>query len=821
MKKTISAISNGLNYLLSDKGFNAVPGLILRYLYDKLKINWKIVLYPFILVVLLIPIYIFSLNDLSIGIYNIHFYGLDYKDPNLIFGQPRAIRSDEYIVATPWAIAQYQAKFSDNNLLFGDGLNLTLSQAPVKNWTIIFKPHFWAFFVLPLEKAYSFYWWFRSFLLLLALYLCALFVTKGNVPASVLVSLAFFFSPFIQWWYSTMMIEMTSYGLLTIYGFIRIIRSKSLLYLLGWSSFCFYFGFAFCVLLYPPFQVSIGLFLLFIGGGYLWKVWPKLSLSRRKFIVSAILSIGCLWGIFFLLYYQSFRDIINITSNTIYPGSRRVVGGGLSPLLFFSGPYNIQLLNDVVTYPPFIANQSEGSSFFFISFLCLPFLCYHTFRSWKNRERNAIIPLAGILFLLLIICWIFIGIPPIIAKFILFDFIPAKRMLYVLGIINIFFITYSLYNFPPIRNDKIALGFAAIVYGGYLQLGYALKILPTPLIQNPWKIQLISAIMGVLIYFYLKQKRMLFLGSFFLFSFVSTYRVNPIYQGLSPIINSPLSSSIKDIVQKDKSRWVVYDSLAFENYPQANGAKALTGVYSYPDLSLWKYLDPENKYSQVYNRYAHVTFIEPKSSDINAVEFELLTADHFNVLINPCNPKMVDLNVNYFIFLKPVSYPCLTAIMKIPVSNQIYIYQRSSQEDLIYSSISIKPDQNFLENGIKDVKFQDGKLIIYSGPFDPNIQNFLDLSKVKPNVDLNIRLRYNSDTTGQLAIYYSFDNQQFSDKNLVTVIIDRNSEVDGKLVEIPVVPFGGSHLTGIRFDPPDNSIFSIIKIEIGERELKK
>ena len=51
---------------------------------------------------------------------------------------------------------------------------------------------------------------------------------------------------------------------------------------------------------------------------------------------------------------------------------------------------------------------------------------------------------------------------------------------------------------------------------------------------------------------------------------------------------------------------------------------------------------------QVYNRYAHI--VVSSTPDIEKSEFVLRYPDAFTLMINPCNPKLKDLDVSYYVF---------------------------------------------------------------------------------------------------------------------------------------------------------------------------
>jgi len=59
----------------------------------------EIWLFPAFIFFIYIFLVLFRIHSSSIGMYHKYFYG-EKKDPNLIFSQPRAIRSDEWLVWT-------------------------------------------------------------------------------------------------------------------------------------------------------------------------------------------------------------------------------------------------------------------------------------------------------------------------------------------------------------------------------------------------------------------------------------------------------------------------------------------------------------------------------------------------------------------------------------------------------------------------------------------------------------------------------------------------------------------------------------------------
>jgi hypothetical protein len=94
-----------------------------------------------------------------------------------LIGKDRQIRSDEWVVITPFAIGQvnHEPPFPVLNENIGpEGQNMLvvgMTGVPILHWSAIAKPATWGFFALDLPRALAWYWWFPLFSCLLALWL--------------------------------------------------------------------------------------------------------------------------------------------------------------------------------------------------------------------------------------------------------------------------------------------------------------------------------------------------------------------------------------------------------------------------------------------------------------------------------------------------------------------------------------------------------------------------------------------------------------------------------------------------------------------------
>ena len=158
--------------------------------------------------------------------------------------------------------------------------------------------------------------------------------------------------------------------------------------------------------------------------------------------------------------------------------------------------------------------------------------------------------------------------------------------------------------------------------------------------------------------------------------------INPVTSGLSSVLDNPLVKTAKEVYDKDPdARWVVFGYPGLANLLKANGIKVLNGVKFVPIMKDMEVLDPAGKYKYIYNRYAHIgmtMYIDLKDS----IEFRLVANkeqnDIYNILMDPCSPKLKQLGVKYFLFsYKPqdVEIRCMVPVDTV----RYYMYKRKDE----------------------------------------------------------------------------------------------------------------------------------------------
>ncbi len=582
--------------------------------------------FPLVVIVIFLILTALKINGSSVGAYHSIAYGSNVSDPDLLFGHPRSIRSDEYLTASPLTELQYKTDFPKFNKDLGSGRDVAiLPDAPTKDWTTFFRPQNWAFFVLPFEYAFAFRWWFGAVLLIISAYFFVLRALRGNKKFAVLLSTAFGLSPFLLWWYqSSLFIPMAYSFLIMIIGMriinqekisaVKSVKLTNILYFLALA----YLGASFVLFLYAPFLIPLFIVVAAFLLGYLLnerftkKSLPTaLALKRLGLMLAPLLIIAPII-VFFAIEN---KDMIHAIANSEYPGHRVVRSGNLpfSPSFPILGSFLEPLLQSGLRGGHYYTNQSEASNFILLlPFLIIPGVLLQILEYKKSKKINFVflsIQLVAILFLLRISVHFGDGF----YNLLLLDKVPHNRLLAGLGLAGFLQLVYMFKLIPELKIRTRSRNILAIVYGAVclvVLLLFALYVrsrYPIFLHEPYYALLLAAAFTSIIVS--LLAKRLLLSAYLLLgFTLISSLKILPIYQGLGFLYHSDVINRIQT-VSKPTDHWAVVDNFSFENLPLAAGRGLINGVQIYSDLNFWRQIDKNGKFENVYNRQAHALFV--------------------------------------------------------------------------------------------------------------------------------------------------------------------------------------------------------------------
>lgn len=583
---------------------------------------------------------IFKISGSSIGVFDTTITEKKEQKSSVLFGEARAIRSDEWVVATPYYFSQTYNSYSKiSKQMSYEGQNMIIGyNSPVNDITVLAKPLVWGYMLLGNEYGLSWYWCLKIIFIFLASFEVCYILTKKNKKLSILGAILVTWGPSTQWWFVPHMPDvilwaMTLFSLM--YHFLtnkRWIRNICMLLLP-------FITLEFVIALFPSFQIGLGYFIaaLLIALIYRDKIKPfenKKQIFRDIFVVVCSLS---LIGYFII----SNKDALSATMNTAYPGARISVGGDSSikdlftdlatPFLSFTSgksPYN---------------NQSEDSTYIHFGIFVLLLAPLLISKMKKERNRDWIVGLCFMIILGIDIFFMIFGFPNLLAKITLFSYINRMKMVY--GCICIFF---TIWGFNALEKYKSKIDFSYYLLSVFFYCILLFSFIDINLVNFlPKYIYYVEILVYLIILlslrFSFKNIGYTIIIALTLFSSIA---INPIITGIAAITNHPSADAISTIISKDKdSYWMSYGNIIYSSYLLALGAKTINAVNFYPDYGKWDIIDRERIYDDVYNRYAHIS-ATLSADNKNHIDYGA-TADLVQLQLT--FPTMKNLNIKYIV----------------------------------------------------------------------------------------------------------------------------------------------------------------------------
>lgn len=561
-----------------------------------------------------------------------------------IWGLPRVIRSDEWMVQSSFFISQTDQEEEVENSGYGlSTQNMIVAyNSPVRHISIIGKPFNWGGLFLSPSRALSWYWSFKIITFILLSFEFCLILTSKNKLLSLIGAFWITYTPAIQWWFMQHLGDVVWYSLLAmvaIYHFFhQDARWKKLIFAGLLSSSLI----GFVLVIYPAFQV---VFAYLILGYFLYYFVGSLRNQRIDRFDWLVMSATAVVTFIIVAYslWES-KEAILATLNTVYPGSRVSTGGEYK----FSD-WIILLLNPVLPFKlPTVSNQVElASSLNFLPFMIfsLPIVIK------KDKLSSNIIGLFFFAYSLLLYLYSVIGIPEWLSKLTLFSFVTGGRSWQAMAVIAVFAsIWFVSYIWREKHNNTNIQIFSALLV---TVLIWGMFVVNDSDYYNYVSRSQMLMILGLLTLGYilavLRLKKSFAIMAMFAI-FISGFTINPIVKGVSVIEERQLAKQIEVLTDKDQEAlWLVDNSMLY-NYPQMLGAKTLNGVRFYPDERLMSILDPKSEEEEDWNRYAHtrITLTDQKTSLSTQVSPDVL-----NVSLNV--EQLSQLKVSYVLTNRDLS----------------------------------------------------------------------------------------------------------------------------------------------------------------------
>ena len=584
----------------------------------------------------------------------------------LLFGTPRDIRADEWVVSTPYALSQSVTGFGTTNpVARGVGTDVTMVYGqPAWAVSTLFRPFLWGYLLLGAARGLAFFWSARLVALFLVTFETCLLVTQtgagmgneggvggGDGQGDEYLALAgaalITFAPIVQWWFAVNgTADLFIFGQGLVLALRRLLRTRTRASRWGWSLLLAWFCGCYLLVLYPAWQVP--LFYVFASMG-LWEVFryrretPRSErLAAAKKTALPLAASLCLAATLVGLALYFSRETITAVVQTAYPGKRDETGGGLLSLI---GLESAQLSTPLYlsAYMPNVCEAARFVSLFPLG----PALAVAVLV--RRRDRGLAFLLAP--YLLLLAYGVF-GLPHAIARVLLLSNVQTGRLPMALGYLEVVMLLRVLAvrgGSGPKRGPAIGLS-AAFALLCALAARHAMPLAMPKLI-----LLMTLAFSWLAGYLVLagnagatdatadhagkhaaeraddaEAARAGFSSSRGLavaatFVMLIGLCANPVQMGLGGLETSDFVRAVGQVRSEDPDAlWMSDDGICGQALIM-EGIRSYAGTHTYPALDLWRSLDPTGESDVAYNRYARVQF-EP--SDTGETYFEYPGADY-------------------------------------------------------------------------------------------------------------------------------------------------------------------------------------------------
>ncbi len=577
----------------------------------------------------------------------------------LIAGRPKEIRSDEWLVHTPWIWSQANQSpaFPTTNRNIGDGVMPLLTNVPVRHWTTIFRPQMWGFFVFDLEHGFAFNWNFKWFGLLLGSFLFFRVIARGNDFLAFSGALLLLYSSYVQWFFSTPtcmpeLVAMLFFGMWALSVLFRT-GSRSAMMGAGLVLLIAIEQFVFCC--YPRFQIPLAYLALalVVGGIVAWRRRFSFDLFRFGTLCAVLVIAAVLLN----QWYGEVSATIKEIEGLIYPG-QTVSAGGSYPWSFFFAPFfEFSMTNEHFPLPA--GNVCEGSGFLFLA----PLLVAVMIRDMWRKQADPLI-WATILFLTAAIGFMAVGVPLWLARATGWSHVVSIRVVLAVGVASIIGLVRHL-ALPVPGEERTgtlflpvsAAAVAVVLFGCFWAANQRLASFATVTEVTAAAIFFATAFVLIWKRFAIASCILLLIPSLY-----ASGLVNPISHGLPGINKSATYRWFADVHENDPAAtWLVVGNASnrtcsLAQLLKATGANVLGGTRCMPDRMEMGILDPENRFTNVYNRYARTCFVVSNESEPT---FELRSPDSYRVYLPLRTEWLERLGVGYVVVVDQPDTPAL------------------------------------------------------------------------------------------------------------------------------------------------------------------
>ena len=590
-------------------------------------------------------------------------------DPDLLAGEPRPIRSDEWLVQSSWVVSQVQQGFPVVNQTFPGGMDATIqNDLPTWDWSTAFRPHVSGFLVLPLDNAMAARWWIPALAVVLSVYFFAVTVLPKNPIAAAALAIGVLLSPILQWWFlpTTLWPVAFAFSAMTAVLWAFWCRRRWPSWLLAAATA--YIAVAMAMSIYVPFMIpAVLVVVLFTLGAAVFEVTSRKRAVGRVCadlvpLASAAVAAAGVAGVWVATRVETVRAV----TSTVYPGERLQETGAVNTIdtvaAIFGGPFLRSLLFDVTD--GLGANQSEASTPLLAAvFLLLPMIWAAFARGTKKAGTDYIL-LATVASVLIVFAYLLVPDWDLVAHALVLDRTTTRRIrlaFLILGVVGVVLLVRRLRTIEQ-RTPWLLV---ALSVGGVVAASLAVATILDSAgssVTAASKSWILSTILLAAAVACAARAAPFFAAvSMLLATSAVAWGVNPLYLGVFDLRTTDIGVTVAELERAEpRAVWIGIGSHVPTAVLVESGVSAFNGVQTYPPDEMWAMIDPVGRYEDEWNRLANVKWI-PGSGEPTVENPEL---DQIVVTFDSCS-DFAGQNVRFVLADVVLDQACLTLIESV------------------------------------------------------------------------------------------------------------------------------------------------------------
>ena len=626
------------------------------------------------------------------------------KDPALIAGDPLRVRSDEWNVGNVWTIAQAAQNFPAVNRTFPGGMDAALPyDLPRHEWSMAFRPHLLGFLFLDVGHATAWRWWVGGLALIAAAWALMISILPRRPVVAAALSVGFFFSPFIQWWFQSTTLWPLTWALTTMAALVWLFKRQSTVSSVAWSAIVAYLTVVMAMGIYAPFIVPVIIIVLFFAVGLtVGALRSTMSVRRALLAATPVIAAGAGASAIVGFWLHTKSATVQAFLDTAYPGLRLTPTGEGTPLsvLRLLGAAFSESLKRTAGFLGL--NSSEASTFFLVGLFLLPVVGWLIYRAAKARSAlpwELIGLSAGVTVLLAFM--LVPGWDPI-AHLLYLDRTTADRTRIGVGLASFAILGYVICALDDRR--QLAQGQAAglttghtgalssgltslqpvpgAVFSGLIaalflvsQVGITWAVVHFIGFSKLWAAApfwlLVVLASAATIFFFSRGRVALATAGFLAITVFSSAAVNPVYSGVLDLRTTAASQGIVRANVDKPGKWLSIGGPIVNNTLIESGMVAYNGTQGAPSRTMWRQIDPGSKYADSWNRLGGVNWQNSPGEPVVTTPF----ADQIMVTFDACS-LFAQKNVSYLFTDVATTSACLEKVESFPTPARTQVIYR-------------------------------------------------------------------------------------------------------------------------------------------------